>query len=65
MNLIGWEAMYYGIAVVNSIYLTLWLVFAFGVFRFVPGMIIGYGGSTLFASLITLSICESKYGDLA
>lgn len=40
-----------------------WLLFAFGVFRFMPGMVIGYTGSTLLTAIIGVIASENYYGE--
>jgi hypothetical protein len=64
MHKLGWESMYYGLVVVNSLYLSVWVFLAFGVFRYMPGMF-GYLASSVGASLISLGICDNRYGEIA
>jgi len=64
MHKLGWESIYYGLVMVNSLYLSTWVVLAFGVFRYTPGMF-GYLASSVGASLISLCICDNRYGEIA
>jgi len=63
MKKLGWESIYYGLFCVNSLYLAVWVVFAFGVFRYMPGMF-GYLASSVCASLISLGICDTRYDSI-
>ncbi len=64
MHKIGWESIYFGLAVVNFLYLFAWCFMAFGILKYLPGMM-GYFFSSLGASLICLAIFDYKYGEIA
>ena len=64
MHKLGWESIYFGLVVVNSLYLISWCALGFGLFRLMPGMF-GYLLSSIGASFISLGLCDYKYGDIA
>lgn len=63
LNYVGrlsWEAQLQGMAAVNALYLLLWVLFAFGLFRYYAGCL-SYLLSTLFASIATLWLSEQCF----
>ena len=61
MEKISWESMYFGFAYVNGLYLGLWVVTAFGVLRYLTGLV-GYILSTIIACSLMLAVSEWNYG---
>ena len=55
------EAKFLGLGIVNFVYLLIWVVCAFGLLRWVPGMF-SYFVSSLAAGMISLGIAEQVFG---
>lgn len=53
--------MYFGFAFVNAVYLGLWVVSAFGILRYLTGMV-GYVLATIIACSFMLAFSEWMYG---
>lgn len=53
--------MYFGFAFVNALYLGLWVVSAFGILRFMTGMV-GYVLATIIACSLMLALSDWMYG---
>ena len=53
--------MYFGFAYVNGLYLGLWVATAFGILRYLTGLV-GYILSTIIACSLMLAVSEWNYG---